>query len=86
MVSYFIFHALFGDKGLIKYFHLKKELQRKEITQEGLANKARNKQNMVNGMSVESLDLDLLDEEARKNLGYAGKQEIVVYDDEGEKK
>ena len=41
-----------------------------------------NKQNMVNGMSVESLDLDLLDEEARKDLGYAGKQEIVIYDED----
>ena len=41
-----------------------------------------NKQNMVNGMSGESLDLDLLDEEARKDLGYAGKQEIVIYDED----
>ncbi len=66
----------------MKYFKLKRELQKKELVKEGLENKMQNKQNMVNGMSADSLDLDLLDEEARKDLGYAGKQEIVIYDEE----
>ncbi len=82
LVLYFIFYALFGDKGVVKYFQLKKELQNKELVKESLENKMENKQNMVNGMSGESLDLDLLDEEARKDLGYAGKQEIVIYDED----
>ncbi len=81
VVLYFIFYALFGGKGLVRYYQIKKELQKKELVKEGLENKMQNKQNMVNGMSVESLDLDLLDEEARKNLGYAGKEEIVIYDE-----
>ena len=66
---------------MVKYFQLKKELQKKELVKDALEDKIQNKQNMVNGMSVESLDLDLLDEEARKNLGYAGKSEIVIYDE-----
>jgi cell division protein FtsB len=37
------------------------------------------KKNMVDGMNLESLDLDLLDEQARKVLGYAGKNEVVIY-------
>ncbi|MES2678176.1 MAG: septum formation initiator family protein [Pseudomonadota bacterium] len=82
LVLYFIFYALLGDKGVVKYFQLKKELQNKELIKEGLENKMENKQNMVNSMSGESLDLDLLDEEARKDLGYAGKQEIVIYDED----
>lgn len=81
VVLYFIYYALFGGKGLVRYFQIKKELQQKELVKEGLENKMIGKQNMVNGMSVESLDLDLLDEEARKNLGYAGKEEIVIYDE-----
>lgn len=40
------------------------------------------KQNMVDGMSADSLDLDLLDEQARKDLGYAKKSEIVIYQDD----
>ena len=82
LVLYFIFYALFGDKGVVKYFQLKKELQNKELIEESLENKMEDKQNMVKGMSGESLDLDLLDEEARRNLGYAGKQEIVIYDED----
>jgi len=34
---------------------------------------------MVEGMNVESLDLDLLDEEARRALGYSNKNEVVIY-------
>jgi hypothetical protein len=37
------------------------------------------KKNMVDGMSLNSLDLDLLDEESRKVLGYVGKNEVVIY-------
>jgi cell division protein FtsB len=85
LVLYFIFYAIFGDKGVVKYSQLKKELHNKELVKEGLENKMENKQNMVDGMSVESLDLDLLDEEARKNLGYAGKEEIVIYDEKNSK-
>ncbi len=82
LIIYFISYALFGNKGIIKYFHLTKDLHLKELVKESAEQKMKNKQNMVNGMSSESLDLDLLDEEVRKDLGYAGKQEIVIYDEE----
>ena len=49
------------------------------MIKERLENAIKNEQNMVDGMSLESLDLDLLDEEARKNLGYANEKEIVIY-------
>ena len=66
---------------MVKHFQLKRELQKKERTKDVLEGKMQNKQNMVHGMSAESLDLDLLDEEARKNLGYADKKEIVIYNE-----
>jgi len=68
--------------GLAQYFKLRKELYTKELVQKNLESKMKNKQNMVGGMRLESLDLDLLDEQSRKDLGYAGKQEIVIYDEE----
>jgi cell division protein FtsB len=86
MVLYFLFYTLFGGKGVVKYFQLKHRLQEKELIQEGLQNKMHIKENMVKGMSVDSLDLDLLDEEARKDLGYAGKDEIVIYDEKDKNK
>ncbi len=41
--------------------------------------KMQNRQNMVDGMNLDSLDVDLLDEQARKVLGYANKNEVVIY-------
>jgi len=77
---YFTFYTIFGDKGIIKYFELKKILQERDLVKNTLYNKMQNKQNLVNGMNPKSLDLDLLDEQARRNLGYAGKNEVVIFD------
>jgi cell division protein FtsB len=86
VAMYFIYYAFFGSKGVVKYFYLKNELANKELIKENLINKVQEKQNLVDGMNSKSLDLDLLDEESRKNLGYSGKKEIVIYDDQDAKK
>jgi len=86
IVLYFIYYTLFGNKGVIQYFRLTKELAKKERVKKELENKMENKQHLINGMGTESLDLDLLDEEARKNLGYANKDEIVIYNQQNEVK
>ena len=44
-----------------------------------LENKVKAKEAVVSGMKLDSLDLDLLDEQSRKILGYMGKDELVVY-------
>jgi cell division protein FtsB len=80
VILYFAYYSLFGSRGVIKYFYLKGELQNKELIRKSLENKVQDKQNLVNGMNSKSLNLDLLDEESRKNLGYSGKEEIVIYD------
>lgn len=84
IVLYFLFYALFGQKGIVKYFELRSALHKKELIENDLRNKMKNKQNMIDAMSLKSLDLDLLDEEARKNLGYADKNEIVIYNEDEE--
>ena len=81
MVIYFMFVSLFGDKGLIEYYSLKKESLRIENEKAELQNKIRLKKNMIKAMNYDSLDLDLVDEQSRKILGYVGKDEIVIYQD-----
>ena len=68
----------FGQKGLVEFFSLKKQIENKEIAKQGLAAKMQAKKNMVDGMNTDSLDIDLLDEQARKTLGYTGKNEVVI--------
>lgn len=82
IVLYFFYYTIFGQKGVVKYFQLKSELYKKELIENDLQNKMQSKQHMIDAMNLKSLDLDLLDEEARKNLGYAGKNEIVIYDED----
>jgi len=76
-----MFVSIFGDKGLIEYYSLKKESHRIENDKVELINKIRIKKDMIKAMDYESLDLDLVDEQSRKILGYVGKDEIVIYQD-----
>ncbi len=80
-VCYFASCIVFGSKGLIEHAVLSKQISNKESVKQDLLSKMQVKQNMVDGMNLNSLDVDLLDEEARKVLGYAGKNEVVVYQD-----
>lgn len=66
-------------------FRLQDKIENVAISKEALANKLENKKNMVDGISAESLDLDLLDEQSRKVLGYVGKNEVVIYQNEEQK-
>ncbi len=81
---YFCYYSFFGEKGFLVYLKINQELQNREIIKTQLEEKMQTQKNLVKGMSLESLDLDLLDEEARRNLGYAGKEEIVIYNDSKE--
>lgn len=71
----------FGQKGLVKYYSLKNEIQNQEISKKELESQIDYKKIKVEGMNPSSLDLDLLDEEARKNLGYSSKNEVIIYQD-----
>ena len=84
VIFYFLFFTFFGNKGLVTFFSLKREVLDVKITKEELLNKMQNKRNMVEGMSSESLDIDLLDEQSRRVLGYVGKNEVVIYQDKEE--
>lgn len=78
-VCYFFAFTIFGEKGLVEFFNLKQQIENKEITKQDLSSKMQAKKNLVEGMSPDSLDLDLVDEQSRKVLGYVGKNEVVIY-------
>lgn len=80
-ILYFGYFIIFGDKGLITLINLNKQIENKEITKQEFLSKMRAQKNMVDGMNPNSLDVDLLDEQARKVLGYTGKNEVIIYQD-----
>ena len=81
VILYFLFFTIFSEKGLVQFFALKQQIENKETTKQELSTKMQAKKNMVDGMNLNALDIDLLDEQARKVLGYAGKNEVIIYHD-----
>lgn len=82
VILYFLFFTLFGQKGLLKLFELQEIVTNKESIKKEYQQKVKAKRDMVKGMKPGSLDIDLLDEQTRKNLGYVGKNEVIIYEEE----
>ena len=80
LIIYFTVRLFFGQKGLVEMIDLKNQIANQDLTKKELINEIKNKKIRVDSMKPGSLDLDLLDEQARKSLGYSSKDEIVVYE------
>ncbi len=78
MISYFTYAAIQGDYGLFRLIQV--EAQEQKLQRELAALQAERSviQNRTRRLSAEYLDLDLLDEQARKVLGMARGDEIVI--------
>ncbi|MEL6125796.1 MAG: septum formation initiator family protein [Pseudomonadota bacterium] len=79
LATYFAFAAVQGEFGLTRLLdfeaeeaRLEQELSKLVLVREGLENKTRR-------LSDEYLDLDLLDEQARKTLGLIRPDEIILH-------
>lgn len=79
VLFYLAFHAISGERGVVAMFKetrklelIKAELEKTVAEREALDTKVR-------ALSSDSLDLDLLDEQARRVLGLAGKNEVVYF-------
>lgn len=82
LLGYFIYHIIQGERGLLSWrqFNLKieqAEARLKETTAEQDILERR-----VHLMRPESLDPDMLEEQAREKLNFARKDEIVILDEE----
>lgn len=84
MMVYFAFHAVSGDRGVLKYFYLRQELvEARQIAGQYNLQKTRLEEK-VKHLSSSSLDLDLLEERARVVLNMAGPDEFIILDEAGE--
>ena len=79
ILFYLGFHAFSGERGLIALF---KESRKLDMLKSELAEVSQQREALdkkVKRLSSQSLDLDLLDEQARLVLGMAGKNEVVIF-------
>ena len=76
---YFLLATFKGEYGLFKKYQL---LATENVLRVELSYQTERKhilQNKVNRMSISSLDLELLDEQARRVLGMIGEKELIFY-------
>ena len=81
IMFYLGFHAVSGERGVFALF---KETRRLDALQSELTEVKRKHEALehkVRLLSDNSLDLDMLDEQARRVMGVAGKDEVVIMDD-----
>ncbi len=82
---YFIFYAVRGERGLIRYFNLTKEVSKARALEQQYTIEKQEWDDKVRRLSSDSLDLDMLDEQARLVLNMVGEKEFVILDsDSGE--
>ncbi|MFV9875200.1 MAG: septum formation initiator family protein [Rickettsiales endosymbiont of Dermacentor nuttalli] len=77
LTSYFIYHAINGDRGILAFIKLMHLTNKTNIELENIRAERIALEHKVNLMRSEALDLDLLDEQTRKILGYSDTDEIV---------
>ena len=78
VIGYFAFHAVEGERGLRAYFalNLQTELAREE--RDALRHDRMTLERRVGLLKPESLDLDMLDERARKVLNKVHEDDFVI--------
>ena len=75
---YLVYFLINGQRGLLRYFYLTKQNQ--EYSQTLVKLKVENQyyNDRIKRLQPNTVDLDFLDEQVRKNLGLIDKNEIVI--------
>ncbi len=75
---YLVYFLVYGQRGLLQYFYLSKQNQEYNYTLAQLTSKNQYISNRIKKLQPNTVDLDFLDEQVRKNLGLVDKNEIVI--------
>ncbi len=80
LVGYFSYHLVQGDHGVISHLQLKATVAQAEQVRDDLVDRRSALEHKVTLLYPDSLDRDLLEEQARKMLNYGHPDELVVFD------
>jgi cell division protein FtsB len=76
-LGYFGWHAVHGNRGLLAWVDLNRELESSRAELAGLQSERQALERRIAGLKQDAIDPDLLEEELRK-LGYVGDHELVI--------
>lgn len=75
---YFGYYALYGERGLLAQRKLEQEMEKTEARLQQLSLEREVLEKRTKGLRPESLDADLIDQQAREQLGLTREGEHVV--------
>ena len=84
LVGYFAHHLINGERGLIAFLQLNKQIQETEGNAAFLAKKRAQIENRVTLMLPDRIDPDMLEEQVRIILGVGHPDEVVILSNKGE--
>ncbi len=76
--AYFAYHIVHGERGLLRANALTRELGESEVRLAELKAEHKELEARVSGLRLGSLDLDLLEEQARRVLGYGTESDALI--------
>jgi len=79
-VCYFLVHAFHGDRGVIAWMHLQKQVSAAEQTLAATRHVREDYERRISLLKSEHLDADMLDERARIMAGLVRPDEIILVD------
>ena len=74
---YFAYHSISGSRGLLALIDLNKQVNEAKSELDVVSSDRLKLENKVKLLWEEALDLDMLDEQARRLLGYVAEDETV---------
>ena len=78
VIGYFAYHAVEGDRGLRAYFALSLQTELARAERDALRRDRMTIERRVNLLKPESLDLDMLEERARRILNKVHEDDFVI--------
>jgi len=78
LVTYFAYHAVQGDRGLLAWWQLRHQMAALELELESIETEREYLEHKISLMRPESVDLDMLDEQTRSVLALARPGEFVI--------
>jgi cell division protein FtsB len=82
LIFYFTYHAINGDRGVLAFLRLSGEVEKAQTDLEQIRAERLGLEHKVNLLRSESLDLDLLESQAKSTLGLAKKNELILFEKE----
>lgn len=82
LILYAIYHIINGNYGLLSYKNINNFLEKQKLILNKSKIDLKRKQNKIYRLRSNNLDLDLFEEEIKKNVGIIDNKEIIFFTDD----